>query len=192
MRAFIGVELAIPVVERLVVLQEELDQPIRQLGAQARWTPAEHIRLNLKVFPNLDPGVLPRVQDMLSRFCQALQPFPIVSRTVRFYPELDRPRLLLVEQSDERGVLPALREHIEKASDPLGFARDEAPWTPDIALGRVLAGGARPDLRGLLNQWQDAEWGETLCRELILYRTEMVGRRARVRLMRRFALGTGR
>lgn len=47
MRFFVSVEPAIPVVDRLSLLQDECAETIQSLQGAARWTPAPHIRLNL-------------------------------------------------------------------------------------------------------------------------------------------------
>lgn len=191
MRFIVGVELAIPVVDRLVLLQEDLDDSVRQLNGEARWTPAEQIRLNLKIFEDLDAAALPRIRELLAAFCRALRPFSFETAGTRGFPDDTHPRLILTDAQDEGNVLVALREHLERASELIGFSQDSRPWEPAVLIGRVLTPGAPADFRGLLNAYRETRYGPSACRELVLYRSEVVGRRARVRTVDRFALGSG-
>lgn len=191
MRFVVGVELAIPVVDRLVLLQEDLDESIRQLNGVARWTPAEQIRLNLKVFEDLDADALPRVRELLVAFCKALRPFSFETVGTRGFPDDETPRLILADARDEGNVLVALREHLERASELIGFSQDARSWEPSVLVGRVTTPNGPANFRGLLNAYRNTVYGPSACRELVLYRSEIIGQRARIRTVDRFALGSG-
>lgn len=192
MRFVVGVELAIPVVDRLSLLQEEAGEAIEALGARVRWTPVEQIRLNLRVFDTLDPSAVDRVQATLGEFAKALRPFSFETRGTRADRAPGEAKLLYAQVEDPSDTLRSLAEHINRAADPIGFAHDERPWHPRVLVGRIATPGPAVDLDDTFAPYAQTAWGETECRELILYRTQLVGREARTRVAKRFALGTGR
>lgn len=192
MRYVVGVELAIPVVDRLSLLQEEAETQIFEAGARVRWTPVEHIRLNLKVFKNLESGAVQRVQEMLEDFAKAVPAFPFQTLGTSADRRAGQAKLLTTRVEEPEGILTSLAEHIDRAADRIGFDGDDRPWHPHVLLGRLATPSTAVDFEPILAPYAQTVWGETQCRELVLYRSQLVGRESRVRVLRRFALGTGR
>jgi 2'-5' RNA ligase len=189
---FLGVELGIQVAEHLVVLQEDLSEPLRQLNVDVRWTPADQMRVLLKDFGPLQPGQRERLEDLIRAYARATHSFQFRCENVRFYPSMDVPRMIVAEINDQSGLLEALRTNVEKAAEPLGFPSDTREWKPLVLLGRLMTTGSSPDLRGLLNTWRDRDLGETDCLELVLFSVQRYQQRARTKILRRYELGTGR
>lgn len=191
MRFVVGVELAIPVVDRLSLLQEEAGEAIEALGARVRWTPVEQLRLNLRVFEELDPSAVDRVQSTLRDFAKATQAFRFETRGTRADRAPGEAKLLYTQVEDPSDTLRSLAAQIEEAAGVTGFAADERPWHPRVLVGRLATPGPAVDLDGALAPYAETVWGETECREIVLYRTQLVGREARTRVVKRFALGSG-
>lgn len=191
MRFFVSVEPAIPVVDRLSLLQDECAEAIKAQKGAVRWVPVQNIRLNLKVMQNLEAGAAQRVQEMLVDFAKALPPFPFETRGTSVAREPGMAKLVTTEVYDKSGSLEALQRHIDQAADHIGFTRDEEPWLPRILLGRLATPKAFVDFDPIFAPFEQTSWGRTECRELILYRSQIVGRSARTRVIRRFQLGSG-
>lgn len=191
MRFVVGVELAIPVVDRLSLLQEETEPLIFDAGGRVRWTPVEQLRLNLKVFKNLETGAVQRVQEMLADFAKAVRPFSFETRNTSADRTPGMAKLLTTEVFDEGETLAPLQRHINRAADRIGFESDDRPWHPQVLIGRLATPTQAVDFDTILSPYQNTDWGPTECRELVLYRSQVVGREARVRVLRRFSLGTG-
>lgn len=193
MNTFLGVELGIQMAERIVVMQEDLSEPLRQLGADVLWTPPHQLRVLLKDFGELLPGQKERLIDLLRAFARATHEFSFSMEAVRFDPSVETPRMLIGEIRDDSGLLEALHTNVEKAAEPLGFRQEIAEWRPWVLIGRCQTHGRRPDLRGVLNAWTGPTLGTTDARELVLFSVERVTQlRARSRVLGRFELGTGR
>lgn len=191
MRFVVGVELAIPVVDRLSLLQEEVGEQVLAQQGGVRWTPVQHIRLNLKVFKNLEAGAVQRVQEMLADFAQALHPFAFDTRGTSADRVPGMAKLLTTEIYDPTNTLGPLQQHIDRAADRIGFEGDDRPWHPKVLLGRLATPSVAVDFDSMIAPYQHTAWGETQCRELVFYRSQVVGRESRVRVLRRFTLGTG-
>lgn len=192
MRFFVGVELAIPVVDRIALLQDEVGEEAFNRGARVRWTPVEHIRLTLKVFEKLDTGIAQRVQEMLSEAAQSMQPFRFDTQGTDASRTVGHARLITTRCHDNHHELLELRTHIERQADRVGFLEDRAPWSPHVLIGRLATPDGAADIDTLLLPYRDTPWGQTECRELVLYRSQLVGRESRTRVVRRFSLGAGR
>ena len=192
MRFFVSVEPAIPVVDRLSLLQDECAHAIKSAHGAARWTPAPHIRLNLKVMQNLEAGAAQRVREMLEDFAKALAPFSFESKGTQWMHDPGMAKLLTTQVHDPSGTLEALQQHIDQAADHIGFQRDTHPWKPHILLGRLATPKTAVDFEPIFAPFEHTAWGRTECKELILFRSQLVGRSARTRVVRRFQLGSGK
>lgn len=191
MRFFVSVEPAIPVVDRLSLLQDECAEIIKSHHGAVRWTPAPDIRLNLKIMKNLEAGAAQRVQEMLVDFAKALPPFAFESKGTHIIDEPGIATLVTTEIHDKSGSLEALQQHIDQAADYIGFQRDQTPWKPRILLGRLATPQKKVDFQSIFAPFEHTSWGRTECKELLLFRSQLVGRSARTRVVRRFQLGSG-
>lgn len=191
MRFFVSVEPAIPVVDRLSLLQDECAEAIKKEHGAVRWTPAPHIRLNLKVMKNLEAGAAQRVQEMLVDFAKALKPFAFECRGTQIIDAPGMAKLVTTEVYDKSGVLEALQQHIDQAADHIGFMRDTTPWIPRILLGRLATPHGAVDFDPIFAPFEQTAWGRTECKELLLFRSQLVGRSSRTRVIKRFQLGSG-
>lgn len=192
MNTFLGVELGIQVAERLAVMQEDLSEPLRQLDVDVRWTPAQQMRVLLKDFGHLTEGQRERLQELLRAYAKATRAFHFEFTNLHFFPSVETPQMIIADIHDDSGLLEALRTNIEKAAEPLGFRQDRVPWRSSVLIGRLMTAGRAPDLRGVLNNWSSQQFGDTSCRELVLFGVERFGQRARTRTFSRYELGTGR
>lgn len=192
MRFIVSVELSIPVVERLVLLQEELNEPIEAAGGAVRWTAPEHLRVNLMVFPHLESGTVQRIQETLRSIAAHAQPFSMetMGTNVAKVPSTARLVTSTIEQGAD--LLAALRAELHDNAELIGFDQDPRPWRPLVLVGRLATPyGKSVDFDQLFAPYAQTPWGETVARELVLYRSEIVGKSERIRVVKRFALGTG-
>ncbi len=188
----VGVELAIPVVDRLSLLQEETGEIIKQRRAAVRWIPPTHMRLTLRAFRTLEASARTRVQEMLHDFASALTPFTF--QTIGSFTDREpgMAKLITTKVHDDGDTLHALQEHIDRAADMIGFLPDTRPWQPSVLIGRLATPHGHVELDDIFTPYTQTAWGETECRELILYESQVIGRIAQTKAIRRFQLGSGR
>ncbi len=185
-------ELALPVVDRLLLLQEELDTPLHQLGCDVRWTPGEALRLVVRAFDDIDDALIPRLRDAFSVIARADAPFGFATHGTRLLPSVETPRLVAVGTLGGAERLEAVKRRVDGACESLGLPDDPRPWTPMVKIGRLLTPGAPPRLQGVVNAWEQTPWGDTDAKEMVLIRTGIVRGEAVTRVVARFELGTGR
>lgn len=191
MRLILSVEPSIPTVERIVLLQEELDSPMHHLGCDVRWTPADAIRLNLKIVPNAEESMILRMREQLRTIARSRRPFDVSWMGASFYPSLARPRMVTTRATQGGGELEAIRRQVEAAFEAQGLAPDSRPWEPQILVGRVGSERDAPRLDGVLDRYEETPFGETHVRELVLFKTSVVHGEFRSDVVNRFELGRG-
>lgn len=192
MRFFIGIELAIPLIERLVLLQEELQGVIQDAKGDVRWTPAEQLRLNLMVLPQLETGTLQRLQDHLIELSAAQAPFSFELRGTQATHVPHQARLITSRVESNQELLQGLRDQLHENAEFIGVPQDPRPWHPLVLLGRLATPHEIvPDFDAIFAPFEETLWGSTHAKEIVISRAEIVGRAERVRTVKRFALGSG-
>lgn len=187
----LALEPAIPVAERLTVVQEDLAEALHQLGGDISWTPAEHMRLNLRIVENPDGDWLFRLREQLRVVARSRAPVSWSLQGLMWAPDPATPRLLCSQVPDMQDDLAAFQRQIDTMCDALGAAPARSEWRPALSIGRLQIPGQPPRLEGLLDRWEHAPWGRTLSRELVVMTSELQAAVVRWKVVDRIVL-TGR
>lgn len=180
----LALEPEIPVAERCAILQEELDQPLQQFGAEVRWTRADGIRLTLAA-SELDSGQLQRLREELRSLAARTAPVSFETGGLTLVPSSAAPRIVAAEVRAGRDCR-GLRDEL---LDLLGVPRDpHAPEPLGIMLGRVCSADSHRDLSPAVAPFSTSRLGLTTSRELVLLCSEIVRGHARTRVIERFPL----
>lgn len=170
MRLTVAIEPALPVAERLVLLQEDLADPLHHLTADAAWVPAESLRLVLDTRP-MDEGALAFARTAVHDACRLAAPFEMQVVGASFVPTPEQPRLVAVTVV-ATDALTALQARIEEALRPVSPPPTEVPWRPMISLGRLKTDDRTLPLGGVLRPYSETEFGITQVHDLVLSVTE--------------------
>jgi len=112
---------------------------VRDDAHDIRWVPPQNLHVTLKFLGEVADAEVPAVADAL----RAL-PSPGPVRIAVGAPDPRRHRgrvhLITAEVIDAGGNLALLRESIEVALEPLGFAREKRAFWPHVTLGRSRQG----------------------------------------------------
>jgi RNA 2',3'-cyclic 3'-phosphodiesterase len=189
-RLFVALDLAIPVVERLALFQEELAGLLADHeDVRVRWTSPENLHLTMKFLGDTDEALVPMLRQTLQELVKPLFPFEVEARDVGFFPRADKPRIIwsgFDEQSAE--VLSLLQQALERDLEQLGFEKEDRPFRPHVTLGRVKS-RARPDFTALTDKIGQRVFGKSYIKDVILYESELRGDGPRYTVLDRFALG---
>ena len=192
MNLSIVVELSVPVAELLVLLQEELDEPIRQLGANVTWVAPERIRILIRRFNDFEPALLPRLRDILRTIAKTHGEFDLDLVGTHLLPSVDTPRFVLVGVGNGDTELNALQKKIDTGLETLGLPAVEGDLRLGVLVGRIQSVDRRPDLRGLVNAFAETPYGTSRIRELVIAESRVTpGHGAQHRILHRYKLGTG-
>jgi len=173
MRAFIAVDLSIPVVNNLVLLQEDIDEPIDLCLGVVRWTKPQNIHLTLKFLGEVDDALVYRARDVLRVICETQPIFEFQTKGTGAFPSLERPRILYAGTAVGSDDLAALRERIEQGLEELGVDRDTRPFKAHVTLGRIKTPRIPVDAAEFLTPFTDTVFGTTQVKDLVLYESEL-------------------
>lgn len=190
MHLVVAIEPSVAIVEQLVVMQEDLADPLRQLGADVEWTPAEQVRLVLRVSANAERGDLARAREVLRTLAKNTVAPTISVHGAFFSPTPEVPRMVMVRAHCPD--LDALQHRIDGGLETAGLGADERAWQPWILVGRLHSSREQPRLSGVLERWSATSFGTFTARELVVSSTRLEGATVRSSIDDRIAFGTGR
>lgn len=189
-RLFIAFDLAIPVVERLSVFQEDF-QALRAEhdGVRVRWTNPENIHLTMKFLGDTEDALVPMLRETLSELVTPLFPFEVEANGVGFFPSPKKPRVIwsgFDPQSAE--VLSLLQQALERDLEELGFEKENRPFRPHVTLGRVKSRN-KPDFTEFSDKLEGRSFGKSYIKDVILYESTLGSDGPTYTVIDRFALG---
>jgi 2'-5' RNA ligase len=188
-RLFIAVDLAIPVVERLAVLQRQLDERLDG-GVRIKWTRPQNIHMTLKFLGDTDEAMVPMLRDVLSNLVGPLFPFEVESRGIGCFPRPDNPRIIWAGFDDDGAeVLSLLQQALERDLDELGIPKDQRAFKPHVTLGRVKS-RQKPSLDHLFQGLRGTSWGNSYIKDFILFESRLDHTGATYHVLDRFPLGS--
>lgn len=173
LRAFIAIDLP-------PEIQGKLDQAARQLRAGlpeavVRWVPAKNIHLTLKFLGDVSINNLEYLKHMLDSEAARCPIFEIEVGELGAFPNLRRPRVILVKVTAP-AELGALQRGIEDGAARLGYAREERPFSPHLTLGRVSRNAAPQEAARIGQALEGARvgsLGKAQVRAVHLYRSDL-------------------
>jgi 2'-5' RNA ligase len=184
----VAMDLAIPVVERIEVVMEEVSEEV--VGeAQVRWRRAEEIRLGLKWLGEVDGAMVEVVVERLREFAQPLFPFQVVSRGLISVGPAWGGVSWIGAGMDGRGaeLVGLVQQTLERELMRAGVEADERTYVASAWLGRVRGGGAAIE-RAVASR-SDVLFGSSTIKDLYLLKVDPGGEAGAGRVIERVALG---
>lgn len=130
MRLFVALEIPPEVREKLAALIREL----RAIAPKEKWVRAENLHATLKFIGEVPPEKLDPIRKALAAV-QSDSPVKLDFRGLGFFPNEKHPRVFWasIEASPN---LKKLAADIELATERLGIAREQRPFSPHLTLAR--------------------------------------------------------
>ncbi len=133
-RLFIAVELPPEAVSAL----SKLIHGLRASNLQGMsLVAAKNIHLTLKFLGNVDEAQVPSLTAALDDLASKTTSFTLQLGNVGGFPNLKRARVLLVGLVGQMQRLTTLANLVEDACEPLGFKREDRPFTPHLTVARI-------------------------------------------------------
>jgi 2'-5' RNA ligase len=186
-RLLVGIDLAIPVVERLEQTQEELGDALGG-AAQLKWRRPEEIRLVLKWLGEVDGAMVEVVVERLREFAQPLFPFQLVSKGLVAGGPGER-ATWIGAGLDARGeeLVGLLQRTLERELMRVGVGADERGYEARAWLGRVRWG--HEEVSRALSGREGVLFGSSTIKDLYLMEALPWGSGGGSRVLERVALG---
>ena len=180
MRLFIGVDLDEPVRAAAAAVTDQLRTELQRVDPDftARWIPHANLHITLWFLGEVADDTAEAVMAALRRPFRDLS-FPLVLRGCGAFPRSGPPRVLWVGAPRGAAEMQGLYEGLSDRLVPLGFPREQRPYSPHLTLARVKESGrgtARA-IRQLLAE-TPADCGTSAVTAVTLFRSRLSPRGA--------------
>ncbi|MBN1963292.1 MAG: RNA 2',3'-cyclic phosphodiesterase [Anaerolineae bacterium] len=147
LRLFIALELPPAVRDALAAAQDQLQPQVPPRAV--RWTQPEGIHLTLKFLGDTPAARVDSIGAALVEAVTGHAALALRAGTLGCFPNTERPRVLWIGLSGDLDRLSVLQAAVERALGPLGFPRENRPFSPHLTLGRVRREASRQDVQAL-------------------------------------------
>ena len=138
-RSFIAIELPEEVKSALTKLRGGLE---RTEHSFIKWVDPGGIHLTLKFLGNVPFKQVTQITRAVEEATKGIPHFHLEISSLGAFPNLKQPRVLWVGIGGEIDRLLRLQQNIDSALAPLGFAKEERPFTPHLTLARMRQGAS--------------------------------------------------
>ena len=167
MRAFIAIDFP----EAIHMALANVQQRLRKVAPEARWTRPEGIHLTLKLLGQISDAQTERVLEELAQL-GAFTPFPVEVQGFGFFPDARRPRVFWAGVKAPE-ALAQLATRVETAMEKLGFARENRAFSPHLTLARFQVPGPQPALESALEKLGAVSIGQFEASEFFLFESKL-------------------
>jgi len=168
-RSFIAIDFPQETREKLAAIQEQL----KQSRAGVRWVKPAGIHLTLKFLGNILPA---QVDDIAAAAAQVVgedSPLTLCAGGLGAFPSQRKPRVIWVGLGGEIERLAKIQAGLEKALEPLGFAREGRGFRPHLTIGRVRDRHRLQALIEAMSTLELPEFNSFDADEIILYKSDL-------------------
>lgn len=133
LRLFVGIGLPPEVKDALAQTQAQL----RQDGRAVSWAAPETLHLTLHFLGSTDPALVEPIGAALRAALQGHNRFELRLGPAGVFPNPRRPNVFWQGVEGAVPALKQLQEQVVAALEPLGFKREQRPYSPHLTLGRA-------------------------------------------------------
>ncbi len=166
MRLFVAIDLEPSVLAGVAGAVSRL----RGRAPRAKWVDPANLHVTLLFLGERPEEQLPAFERQV-REAAAQHPPPQLSvRSGGSFGPRAHPRVLWVGLE---GSLAALHAELERRFEPLGVEREHRPFAPHLTLARARDLKGDPKLAHLAERLRESDFGTSIARELVLYRSQL-------------------
>jgi RNA 2',3'-cyclic 3'-phosphodiesterase len=143
MRCFIAIEIPSEIKSAFIDLQNDL----RNAGADVAWTNPDNVHLTLKFLGEIDKKLIGEVEKVCLETIADMPPFKLSINGTGVFPNARHPRVLWVGLSGDVERLERLQEQLDERLAGIGFDNEEKDFQPHLTVGRIRS---NKNLRELL------------------------------------------
>jgi 2'-5' RNA ligase len=157
MRLFVAVCLPAAERERIAAAAA----PLRESGLPVRWVEPDAFHLTLKFLGEVGDAAVGSVTAAVRQVAGRHRTLTMRLHGAGAFPDARRPAVwwLGVQGGD---ALATMQRDLEESFLPLGFAREQRPFSPHLTLGRTKRGAAPAALAGAPTRLQSVQYDRTI------------------------------
>jgi 2'-5' RNA ligase len=171
-RTFIAVRFSAEVERGLVGVVEQLERRLRN-KLKVKWVGNHQLHLTLQFLGDVDIGLFPKLAGGLKGAFRDMSPFEVVVTGVGAFPTQVKPRVIWAGFKTGADNLKTLQSLVLGVTEPLGFPREERPFSPHVTLGRVKEGGRPAPITDELASMLQAEVGRCQIDMVVLMTSDL-------------------
>ena len=169
MRIFIAVKLSSEIKLRLGEVQNKL----KESGADVKWVKPENIHLTLKFLGNVVESKLETLVKEAGEVARKFSPFKIKFSGLGTFPNLKNPRVIWVGIESKAKELLRLSREIEENLAKLEFPPEKREYKPHLTLGRVRSGQNKSRLIETISTLNIQKIGEMEVNKISIIKSEL-------------------
>lgn len=132
-RTFIALDIA-PDIKSII---RKAIKPLQTAWPGIRWVDDSQLHVTLKFLGDVPIVEIHQVIEAAQKAVRQMEAFDLVLEGLGAFPDLDHPRTVWIGISEGLEELQELADRVETELAPLGFHRENRPFTPHITIGRV-------------------------------------------------------
>jgi 2'-5' RNA ligase len=133
MRVFLALELPAVIKEYLTTARKLMSQRV----SGVKWVKTEGLHVTLKFFGEIEENKVQEIGEALQGINKQHTVIPVQLREINAFPDLMRPRVIVVTFQEGVDNVRAIFHDIESRLLAVGIQREKRGFTPHITLGRV-------------------------------------------------------
>lgn len=169
MRLFIAIELPEELKRQIAEVQDQL----KQIGADANWTRPEGIHLTLKFLGDVEESRVPAINEALAVACRGIGSLRLQVAGAGAFPNVKAPRVLWIGVRGDLENLRLLQAAVEDAMVNLDFAPEERAFSPHLTLARIKYPKPRDKWQQKIEAIRDVKLGEFEATSVSLMQSEL-------------------
>jgi len=135
LRLFVALEFPLDIKTSINQILDQLRQ--EKMAKSLRISRFDHLHITLKFLGDTPEEQIESIENALSATLSGIHPFELSLKQIDTFPRDRSPRVIWLGLD---GNLPKLRDlvdQLETALTPLGFQKEERPFTPHLTLARI-------------------------------------------------------
>ncbi|MBI2816776.1 MAG: RNA 2',3'-cyclic phosphodiesterase [Acidobacteria bacterium] len=166
MRTFIAIDIP----EKIRASIGELMATLKPAATNIRWSRPEGLHITLKFLGELQPARIEQVKQSLSQIHLAAS-FQVAIQGAGFFPNERSPRVMWLGIA-AGAELAELASRVEESLMPLGFEKENRPYSPHLTMGRINPPGKIFTVQELLRRREPLAFGSFTATEFFLYESK--------------------
>jgi 2'-5' RNA ligase len=167
MRTFVAIDIPDEIRRKI----QDIIEALRVAATNVRWSRAEGLHLTLKFLGEIPPTKLEGIKTSLAAV-HLHAPLALRVQGIGYFPNERSPRVIWLGL--EGGAeLRELAARVEENLQPLGFPKEDRPFTAHLTLGRLPTPGKIASVQELLRQREPLALGSFTATEFFLYESKL-------------------
>ncbi|OGR93545.1 MAG: 2'-5' RNA ligase [Elusimicrobia bacterium RIFCSPLOWO2_01_FULL_59_12] len=150
MRVFVAVPLPDDIKREVAEISRGLAAACLREGARVTWVKPEQFHFTLKFLGECAEDQAPRIIQALETAAKGASPFTAALGGPGCYPERGPLRIIWLGLTEGEAPMVDLAARVEAACGPLGFPKEDRPFSAHLTLGRVKSARSPDKIRSIL------------------------------------------